>query len=316
MCVSPTRLLPCVPLLLALASPSGAADCLGHPEALGTSRTIVVDPTEHGRIGTMDYTVTLPLADKEVVLTFDDGPLPPHTGKILDILAAHCVRATYFIVGQMARAYPELVRRAHAEGHTIGTHSMHHPLPFRTQVPQRAETEIAGGIAATAAALGPGGSVAPFFRFPGLNRTTLVEAHLGARGLMAWSADIASDDWRDITPDEVVRRTLQRLEAKGKGIVLLHDIQARTVRALPKLLAELKTRGYRVVHVQAASEGRPKTATVPEQWRLQTRMKPMKVADGGTPGRASKRLAQVPVQDGSADRDLWWHLGLRMRRLD
>jgi peptidoglycan-N-acetylglucosamine deacetylase len=313
----PIRFLPSFTLLLALAGPAAAANCPGNPNALGTSRVIVVDPTEHGRIGTMDYAETLPLADKEIVLTFDDGPLPPYTGRILDMLAAQCIRATYFIVGQMARAYPELVRRAHAEGHTIGTHSMHHPLPFRAHGMQRAQDEIAGGIAATAAALGPGGRVAPFFRFPGLNRTTLVEQHLGARGLMTWSADIASDDWRPISPDEVVDRTLSRLEARGKGIILLHDIQARTVLALPKLLAELKARGYRVVHVQPASENRPKTATVPEQWRPHARVRPTQVADAGTYALAApKRLANMPPQDGRGDPGPWRHFDLRLRLLD
>ena len=78
----------------------------------------------------MSYSETLPLVDKEVVLTFDDGPLPPYTNKILDILAAECVKATYFIVGVMARANPELVRRVYEHGHTVGTHSMSHPILF------------------------------------------------------------------------------------------------------------------------------------------------------------------------------------------
>ena len=107
-----------------------AGECPGNPDALGTSRTIVVDPRDHIRIGTMDYAETLPLVDKEVVLTFDDGPIPPYTGKVLDILAAECVKATYFIVGSMAREYPALVRRAYDDGHTIGTHSMTHPYPL------------------------------------------------------------------------------------------------------------------------------------------------------------------------------------------
>ena len=88
---------------------AAASDCPDRPGALGVSRTIVVDPREHGRIGTMSYAETLPLADKEVVLTFDDGPIPPRTDKILAILAAECVKATYFIVGTMAREYPHLV---------------------------------------------------------------------------------------------------------------------------------------------------------------------------------------------------------------
>ena len=90
---------------------ASAGECPGNPGALGTSRTIVVDPREHTRIGTMDYAETLPLRDREVVLTFDDGPIPPYTNQILDMLAAECVRATYFIVGDMAKEYPALLRR-------------------------------------------------------------------------------------------------------------------------------------------------------------------------------------------------------------
>src|ERR1051325_5953490 len=92
------------------AAPASPAECPGNPGALGTSRTLVVDPREHPRIGTMQYDETLPLQDHEVVLTFDDGPLPPNSTKVLDILASQCVKATFFIIGRMARSFPEGVR--------------------------------------------------------------------------------------------------------------------------------------------------------------------------------------------------------------
>ena len=80
----------CVGLLTSVAAQAAsAADCPGHPDAIGTSRTIVVDPRAHLIIGTMQYAKTLPLQDHEVVLTFDDGPLPKYSNQILDILAAH-----------------------------------------------------------------------------------------------------------------------------------------------------------------------------------------------------------------------------------
>src|SRR5215213_10528138 len=104
------------------AAKARADDCPGNPNALGTSRVLTVDPREFPRIGMAQYSHSLPLEDKEVVLTFDDGPLPPYTNKILDILAAQCVKATYFIVGVMARKNPELVRRVHEQGHSVGTH--------------------------------------------------------------------------------------------------------------------------------------------------------------------------------------------------
>src|SRR6195952_2724328 len=107
---------------------ASAADCPGHPGALGTSRTIVVDPREHPRIGTMQYPETLPLQDHEVVLTFDDGPIPKHSNQILDILASQCVKATFFIVGRMAQEHPEGVRKLIAAGHSVGTHTQNHPL--------------------------------------------------------------------------------------------------------------------------------------------------------------------------------------------
>src|SRR5882724_8044399 len=98
-------------LTCASAQMASAADCPGHPDALGTSRTLVVDPRQHPRIGTMQYAETLPLRDHEVVLTFDDGPLPRNSNQVLDILASQCVKATFFIIGRMAQAFPEGVRK-------------------------------------------------------------------------------------------------------------------------------------------------------------------------------------------------------------
>ncbi len=246
--------------------PAHAADCPGNPTALGTSRTIVVDPKEHPRIGTMQYGETLPLEDREVVLTFDDGPLPAHTNAILDALAAQCVKATFFVVGRMAKEFPQGVRRIHDAGHTIGTHSENHPFQFGKLPPERMTAEIDDGIAHVAAALGDPSLLAPFFRVPGLRRSASVEAALDSRGIMNWSADFPADDWRRISPAQVAHFALSRLEAKGKGVLLLHDIQARTQAALPVILQQLKERGYRIVHVVPATPDRPKTPTDPAQW--------------------------------------------------
>lgn len=247
---------------------ASAADCPGNPGALGTSRTLVVDPREHTRIGTMQYDETLPLQDHEVVLTFDDGPLPPHSTKVLDILAAQCVKATFFIIGRMARDYPEGVRKVRDAGHSIGTHSQNHPLSMNRMPVERARREIDDGIAAISAALGDSGSPAPFFRIPGLSRAEAVEDYLASKGIQTWSADFPADDWRHVSSARVYDLAMKRLEAKGKGILLLHDIQARTVAALPKILHELKARGYRIVHVVPATADLPKTPTEPQQWQL------------------------------------------------
>jgi peptidoglycan/xylan/chitin deacetylase (PgdA/CDA1 family) len=250
------------------ARSASAAECPGNPGALGTSRTLVVDPREHPRIGTMQYGETLPLQDHEVVLTFDDGPLPPHSTQVLNILASQCVKATFFIIGRMARDYPEGVRRVRDAGHSIGTHSQNHPLSMNRMPIERARQEIDDGIAATTAALGDSSSLAPFFRIPGLLRAEGVEDYLASKGIQTWSADFPADDWRHISSARVYDLAMKRLEAKGKGILLLHDIQARTVAALPRILHDLKARGYRIVHVVPATPELPKTPTEPQQWQL------------------------------------------------
>ena len=259
--------LSCAFMVLAVTA-ARAADCPGNPDAIGTSRTIAVDPAEHPRVGTMQYSETLPLADKEVVLTFDDAPVPRYSKVVLATLASECVKATYFIVGHMAQVYPETVREILAAGHTLGTHSQNHPLSFEKMPIERAQVEVEQGIASVGAALGDPQQVAPFFRIPGLLRAERVETYLASRSIMVWSSDVVGDDWKRISPAEIVRRVMERLEVKGKGIILLHDIHPNTAAALPDLLRELKAHGYRIVHVVPASPSVPKTATEPQQWVL------------------------------------------------
>ena len=241
-----------------------AETCPGNPDAIGTSRTLTVEQAEFPRIGTMQYRASLPLNDHEVILTFDDGPLQPYTNRILATLSAHCVKATYFLVGQMARVYPDSVRRIYNAGHTIGTHSLHHPFNLGSLGLARITSEVDGGIAFVQKAVGDPRAVSPFFRIPGLARSHEAEVFLASHKLSVWSADQVADDWlRGITAAQIVRRAINRLEARGhRGVLLLHDIQPATALALPTLLKELKAKGYRIVHAVPAGE-RP--ASVPER---------------------------------------------------
>lgn len=261
----------CVVVLFALggislpaASSALAEPCPGNPNALGTSRTITVDAKAFPRIGTMQYRASLPLNDHEVVITFDDGPLPPYSNRILDTLAKECVKATYFLVGTMARAYPDAVRRIYNAGHTIGTHSQHHPFSLGALGLPRITSEVKGGIASVQKAVGDARAVAPFFRIPGLARSQQAESFLASQRLTVWSADEVADDWhRGITPAQIVRKAMSRIEAKGhRGVLLLHDIHPATAMAVPTLLKELKAKGYRIVHAVPAG-ARPDT--VPER---------------------------------------------------
>jgi peptidoglycan/xylan/chitin deacetylase (PgdA/CDA1 family) len=243
-----------VPPTAGAPSQDAASNCPGHPDALGTSRVLALDPAEYRRIGRMQYPDSLPLNNKEVVLTFDDGPLPPYSNQILDILAAQCVKATYFLVGEMARAFPATVRRIYEEGHTIGTHSEDHPIRFGELPLEKMRQEIDWGISDVSAALGDPKYLAPFFRIPGLARSDLVESELAARGLIVFSSDTVADDWHHrIGAKGIIAAAMRRLEAAGKGILLLHDIHPATVAALPGLFKELKDNGFHIVQVVPAA---------------------------------------------------------------
>src|SRR5262245_17014219 len=236
------------------ATSQADANCPGHPDALGTSRVLALDPAAYPRVGRMQYPNSLPLNDKEVVLTFDDGPLPPSSNQILDILAAQCVKATYFLVGEMARAFPATVRRIYEEGHTIGTHSEDHPTRFGQLPIEKMRHEIDWGISDVSAALGDSKYLAPFFRIPGLARSDVVESELASRGLSVFSSDTDADDWHHrISGQQIIALAMRRLEARGKGILLLHDIHPGTVAALPGLLKELKDKGFHIVQVVPAA---------------------------------------------------------------
>ena len=249
--------------LLAVGT-AAAAEC--PPGALGVSRTIVIDPSDHPRVGSMQYPESLPLNDHEVVLTFDDGPLPPYTSRVLDTLASECIKATFFMVGRMVRGYPAIAQRVYAEGHTIANHSQNHPFTFHKMTADQAAREIEEAHASLLSALGDPNEISPFFRIPGLLRGNGVEQYLAAHGYMTFSVDFLADDWRHIKSKEITRRAIERIEARGRGILLLHDIQPATALALPDILKEFKARGYKIVHMVPATADRPKTATELEQW--------------------------------------------------
>jgi peptidoglycan/xylan/chitin deacetylase (PgdA/CDA1 family) len=245
-------------VLLGSATAAFGNEC-PNPKALGTSRTIAVNPKTFPKVGKAQYQETLPLKNREVVLTFDDGPSAPYTDMVLEALAAECVKATFFVLGSNAAEDPELVARVAQEGHSIGTHTFSHEalnkLPFEDAV-----KEIDRGIKAATDALPGGRGLAPFFRAPMLELSARLDKHLASRGLMIWSIDVDSLDWTEIPEEQMVADTIKKLEKAGKGIVLMHDIQPVTARALPLLLEELKRRNFRVVHVVPAEPKAKKTS--------------------------------------------------------
>ena len=172
---------------------------------------------------------------------------------MLDALAAECVKANVFIVGEHAKERPDLDpprlprrprdRHAFANACRLGS----------AVVFANAMGEIDDGIRSVQAALGPDMTVAPFFRAPYLQITSDLEHFLSKRGVMLWSIDVDPEDWRPQSPEDVLEHTLTLLEAKHSGIVLLHDVQPHTAAAIPMLLRKLRTRGYSTVQAVATA---------------------------------------------------------------
>jgi peptidoglycan/xylan/chitin deacetylase (PgdA/CDA1 family) len=206
------------------------------------------------RVGRKHFLETLPLAEKEVVLTFDDGPWPGTTTAVLDALKRECVRATFFLIGRNAAAHPELVRRERADGHTVAYHSFRHPLLNRMSV-AAAKQEIDRGFEAVETALGHPAKQpeTPFFRFPGFASSPALLDSLEKRGIVVVGADLWASDWNPMSPAQELRLVLERLEATHGGIVLFHDTKRQTAVMLPALLRSLRAGGWRVVHMVGPS---------------------------------------------------------------
>jgi peptidoglycan/xylan/chitin deacetylase (PgdA/CDA1 family) len=263
-------------LLCALACTVGAAQpasaqgahgtqgaCVPGPDKLGVARTAAID-TSSGPLYGAQYKGRTPLAQGEVVLTFDDGPSRTNTRPILEALAAQCTKATFFMLGQMALADPQLVREVAQQGHTIATHTWSH-ANMQSLPPIKAQDEIEMGFSAVRLALGK--PIAPFFRFPYLRDTPFALGHLKSRRLATFSIDIDSRDFETKDAAAVYERVMRGLAANPRGIILFHDIHASTARALPRILAEIKARGLRVVHLvpKAGAETLPEYDALAQQ---------------------------------------------------
>lgn len=242
--------------LAALATIAAAqADECPRKDALGTSRVLAVDAATSPRVGLKSFPQTLPLEDREVVLTFDDGPWPATDSKILAALARECVRATFFLIGKPASEHPEMVRKMAAAGHTIGYHTWaHHNL--KDMKPEAAIDEIDKGISAVEMALHGKASTTPstpFFRFPYFEMSPEALENLEKRGIVVFGADFWASDWNKMTPQQELKLLTERLGIAGKGIILLHDPKTQTAAMLPAFLRYLRDHHYRVVQVVPAA---------------------------------------------------------------
>jgi peptidoglycan/xylan/chitin deacetylase (PgdA/CDA1 family) len=246
--VDVTAALPAKP---AAPLPTAAQKACTNPDALGVSRVVEVDTKGGPGFGFEHFKQLDFLSDKEVVLTFDDGPWPNNTPAVLKALDDECTRAVFFPIGKHATYHPEILRQVLAAGHTVGAHTWSHPnLNGKKMTEQMAKDEVEKGFSAVKWALGTDPS--PFFRFPELQHNPSTVAYLGTRNVAIFSCDVDSFDFRrDTTPEKEINTVMTKLDKLGKGIILMHDFQKHTADALPTLLRRLKAGGYKIVQMKA-----------------------------------------------------------------
>jgi peptidoglycan/xylan/chitin deacetylase (PgdA/CDA1 family) len=221
-----------------------------NPNAIGLSRVVQIDTTGGPAFGTEHFKQYDFLRDKEVVLTFDDGPWPENTPMVLKALQDNCIKATFFEIGEHATWRPDLTKLLIAAGMTVGSHTWSHKdlarNPYAKDIEQ-AKQEIEMGVSAVT--MSAGQPIAPFFRFPDLQQPADLITYLGTRNIATFSTDIDSFDFKIHKPEDVIKSVLTKLQKNGKGIVLMHDFQKGTAEAMPQLLSQLKANGYKIVHM-------------------------------------------------------------------
>jgi peptidoglycan/xylan/chitin deacetylase (PgdA/CDA1 family) len=232
-----------------VAAPAVKPAC-SNPNALGIARAVEIDTTGGPGFGFEHFKQLDFLNDKEVVLTFDDGPWPVNTPAVLKALADECTTGVFFAIGKHATYHPEILRQVAAAGHTVGSHTWSHAnLNKKSFTEQQGKDEIEKGFSAVRMALGA--PPASFFRFPELQHAPLMVTYLGSRNVAIFSCDIDSFDFRARNPEQIVDTVMTKLDKQGKGIILMHDFQKHTAEALPTLLSRLKAGGYKVVQMKA-----------------------------------------------------------------
>ncbi|HXO68164.1 MAG TPA: polysaccharide deacetylase family protein [Bradyrhizobium sp.] len=234
-------------------APAPAKRACANPNALGIGRVVEIDTTGGPGFGFEHFKQLDFLADKEVVLTFDDGPWPVNTPAVLKALADECTTGIFFAVGKHATYHPDILRQVAAAGHTVGSHTWSHVnLNKKGMTEQQAKDEIEKGFSAVRLALGA--APAPFFRFPQLQHPPAMVTYLGTRDVAMFSTDLDSFDFKASTPDKIVETVMTKVNKLGKGIILMHDFQKHTGEALPTLLSRLKAGGYKVVQMKAKAQ--------------------------------------------------------------
>ncbi|AFY34274.1 polysaccharide deacetylase family protein [Calothrix sp. PCC 7507] len=210
--------------------------------------------------GTTIYQAQLKPTEKVISLTFDDGPGPKNTAQVLEILKQNNIKATFFMIGEMVKIYPKIAKQVAEDGHVIGNHTWHHWYRNMDTITAASEINRTADIIYKTT-----GVKTTLFRPPGgfLHNGLVDYAKSQNYAVMMWSNQSGDAERHSPQASGQVKNVLKG--AKPGSIVLMHDgggNRARTVQALPQIIAGLKSQGYRFV-------------TIPELLEIQAQEKPL-----------------------------------------
>ena len=254
------------PLLSDLGERARTASLVEEPDLDMPEPSVTYDarPEVPGEITAGDGADCADEDAKCIALTFDDGPAETTTPHLLDILAEEEVPATFFLNGNPALTYPNILRRAYAEGHEIANHNdLHEHMPEYGADEMTAQTAVVSALVRRHT-----GYTVDLFRPPFGASSPEVLAEIGDQGMaqILWSSD--SEDWKQHDRDEIVERVLR--QAEPGGVVLLHDTLPATLAAVPEIIERLREDGYELATVSETlgdpevGESYPVGETVPE----------------------------------------------------
>lgn len=231
----------------ASAQPSSTKATCGANK-LGVSRVLDLSKAGLTNIGDFDFDKA-PLEPYEVILTFDDGPNPKTTPKILEALEQQCTKATFFETGQHMEQYPQISNMVADAGNTVGMHSYKHDsmkkLPKEAQIEDFHKVHEVGRKFL-------GNKLSNFYRFPFLDTSKKLTSYMNNEGIHVISVDVDSFDWTGkATTKSIVKHVLKNLKKEhNSGIILMHDVEPAEAEALPVVLENLKSHGYKVVAIR------------------------------------------------------------------
>ncbi len=227
-------------------TPSLAPATTATPSATGAATPIasLAIPSKPAALPKKHSYNSCNVADNSIAITFDDGPHPQLTPKLLDLLKDRGIKATFYVVGKNVEAYPEITKRIVDEGHELGNHTWNHPALTKIGAAKvKSEMDRTTAIISKTTGVTPA-TMRPPYGATNASLNKKLDEEYGMKVIL-WSVD--PQDWKYRNAERVASQLIEN--TKPGGILLAHDIHASTIAAMPRTLDALTAKGFKFVTV-------------------------------------------------------------------